>query len=192
MLAVDGTRRANLSRGQEAGVAQPVRWVDISDPDPRDAEANPDAVWSQGQELGGAAFSRCEGCWYGNGAIYFSCTDGGDAEEGQIWEYRPTGDDNGTLTLLYESPSAELLHQPDNICVSPRGAIVICEDGGPRHFIRGLTPEGRIFDFAENLSNTSEIAGATFSPDGQTLFFNIQNDPGTTYAVWGPWEEGAL
>lgn len=194
MLAVDGRRRANLSRGQEVGRPLPVRWVEIGEPDPRDAEANPAAVWSQGRDLGGAAFSRCEGCWYGDGAIYFSCTDGGDAREGQIWEYRPgdSGDEGGTLTLLFESESADVLHNPDNVCVSPRGGIVLCEDGGPRQFIRGLTRDGRIFDFAENRASTSEIAGATFSPDGQTLFFNLQNEPGATYAVWGPWEDGAL
>jgi secreted PhoX family phosphatase len=31
----------------------------------------------------------------------------------------------------------------------------------------------------------SEVAGPTFSPDGQTLFFNVQA-PGVTFAVWGP------
>lgn len=170
-----------------------VRWVDIDDPDPRDAEANAAAVWSQGRRQGGAAFSRCEGAWYADGAVYFSCTDGGDAGEGQIWVHRPgEGEDAGSLTLLFESPDARVLHNPDNVCVSPRGGIVLCEDGGPRQFVRGLTPEGLIFDVAENLASTSEIAGATFSPDGQTLFFNLQNEPGATYAVWGPWEEGAL
>lgn len=193
MLAVDGARRADLASGQEVGRVLPVRWVPIDDPDPRNVEADPAAVWSQGRELGGAAFSRCEGCWYGDGAVYFSCTDGGDADEGQIWEYRPGSNaSGGTLRLLFESPGADVLHNPDNVCVSPRGGIVLCEDGGPRQFVRGLTPDGRIFDFAENLVSTSEIAGATFSPDGRTLFFNLQNQPGATYAVWGPWEDGSL
>jgi hypothetical protein len=31
-----------------------------------------------------------------------------------------------------------------------------------------------------------ELAGACFSPDGGTLFFNVQQ-PGMTFAVWGPW-----
>jgi secreted PhoX family phosphatase len=31
-----------------------------------------------------------------------------------------------------------------------------------------------------------EFAGATFSPDRKTLFANVQ-DPGTTFAIWGPW-----
>jgi secreted PhoX family phosphatase len=36
-----------------------------------------------------------------------------------------------------------------------------------------------------------ELAGATFSPDGETLFVNIQT-PGITFAIWGPWRKGAL
>jgi secreted PhoX family phosphatase len=36
-----------------------------------------------------------------------------------------------------------------------------------------------------------EFAGATFSPDGQTLFVNIQR-PGITFAIWGDWSRGAL
>jgi uncharacterized protein len=37
-----------------------------------------------------------------------------------------------------------------------------------------------------------EFAGSTFSPDGQTLYVNIQASNGMTFAIWGPWEEWAL
>lgn len=83
---------------------------------------------------------------------------------------------------------------PDNLCVSPRGGLVVCEDGHNEQFVRGLTRQGQIFDFAQNVSPIhagSEFAGATFSPDGQTLFVNIQT-PGVTLAVWGPWQKGLL
>ena len=33
-----------------------------------------------------------------------------------------------------------------------------------------------------------EFAGSTFSPDGHTLFVNIQASRGMTFAIWGPWE----
>ena len=32
-----------------------------------------------------------------------------------------------------------------------------------------------------------ELAGAVFSPDGSTLFVNIQT-PGVTVAITGPWD----
>jgi secreted PhoX family phosphatase len=69
--------------------------------------------------------------------------------------------------------------------------LILCEDGGGEQFLRGLTQQGEIFDFALNVLNGSEFAGATFSPDGETLFVNIQT-PGITLAIWGPWERGAL
>ena len=93
---------------------------------------------------------------------------------------------------------------PDNICVSPRGGLVLCEDGGGIAFVHGLTVDGRIFRFARNNAliepgagrragdfRESEFAGATFSPNGQWLFVNMQN-PGITFAITGPWEHGAL
>ena len=33
-----------------------------------------------------------------------------------------------------------------------------------------------------------EFAGASFSPDGHTLFVNIQAGQGMSFAIWGPWE----
>jgi secreted PhoX family phosphatase len=42
----------------------------------------------------------------------------------------------------------------------------------------------------------AELAGATFSPDGSTLFVNIQGgaEPGSglTAAITGPWRRGPL
>jgi secreted PhoX family phosphatase len=37
-----------------------------------------------------------------------------------------------------------------------------------------------------------EFAGATFGPDGKVLFVNIQASSGVSFAIWGPWEQGAL
>ena len=35
--------------------------------------------------------------------------------------------------------------------------------------------------------SNDEFAGACFSPDGHTLFVNIQASRGITFAIWGPW-----
>jgi secreted PhoX family phosphatase len=206
MLALKGNRSNYDTRtGQRVGKPLPVRWVDIEDPDPSAAETNPLAVFEQGKEEGGATFSRLEGCWYGDGSVFFAATDGGDAELGQVWQYRPRGNSGGQLILLFESRSADQLDAPDNVTVTPGGGIILCEDGDGDQFLRGLTQRGRIFDFAQNINNdpddAREFAGATFSPDGETLFVNIQGDTrgpgnpeelGMTFAIWGPFEDGAL
>jgi hypothetical protein len=72
----------------------------------------------------------------------------------------PTNKDEGRLTLLFESPSREILDMPDNICLRPKtNLLFICEDsdyvgeGGTRdNYMRILTPDGRIADFAKNIS----------------------------------------
>ena len=194
MLAIKDRPQYDTRTEQKVGMPLPVVWVDIADPDPANADVNSLAVFTQGKAKSGATFSRLEGCWYGGGRIFFNSTSGGDKRLGQVWEYRPGDDASGHLTLLFESPSADLLEMPDNICVSPRGGLALCEDGRDNNFIRGLTREGKIFDFARNIVpefEKMEFAGATYSPDGQTLFVNIQT-PGLTFAIWGPWKDGAL
>jgi secreted PhoX family phosphatase len=191
MLAIKGRPNYDTRTGQRVGKPLPVEWVDIETPDPESAEQNSLAVYQQGQAKGGATFDRLEGCWYGDGSIFMNATSGGDAELGQVWQYTPRGNSGGQLVLLFESESPEMLDAPDNITVSPRGGLVICEDGDAEQYVRGLTQQGKIFDFALNLENSNEFAGATFSPDGETLFVNIQT-PGKTFAIWGPWEDGAL
>jgi secreted PhoX family phosphatase len=194
MLAVKDQPRYQALIGQK--VRQPISaiWIDIPEPDPASAETDPASVYKQGLERGGATFARLEGCWYGQGKIFFTSTSGGESRLGQIWQYEPKGKNDGVLTLLFESPDAQHLEGPDNLCVSPRGGLAICEDGRGEQFVRGLTPDGRIFDFARNTipgHEDKEFAGATFSPDGETLFFNAQT-AGLTFAVWGPWKDGAL
>lgn len=199
MLALDGRPNYDTADGQRMGDSFSCHWVRIDTPDPSSVGGDTAAVFAQGFTKGGARFARLEGSWWGDRGVYFHATSGGDAKLGQVWHFRPKGGSRGTLTLVFESPSREVLEAPDNITVSPRGGIVICEDGGGEQFLRGLTRDGRIFDFAQNLLNRTEFAGACFSPDGRILFVNIMGsttDAGplkaATLAIRGPWEEGAL
>jgi uncharacterized protein len=220
MLAIDGAPNYDTRTGQVLGLQLPVTWVTIPDPDPPAAETDQSAVFLQGFAAGGARFARLEGCWHGQRSIFIVSTNGGDAGLGQVWEYRPRGRNTGTLTLIFESPSETVLDAPDNITVSPHGGLLLCEDGDAEQFLRGITLSGAIFDFAENLQNDSEWAGATFiladghgdeddEDDGGhlTLFVNRQgptsgenppldpdnnDDTGMTFAIWGPWKTGAL
>ncbi len=195
MLAITGRNQFDLRTGQKQGETLPVHWVNIEQPDPVDADLVTRSVYRQGFAKGGATFARLEGCWYGGDSIFFTATSGGDSKLGQVWQYIPASKDKGQLKLIFESPGEAVLDMPDNLCVSPRGHLVICEDGRvPNQFIRGLTRQGQIFDLARNLVpgfEDKEFAGATFSPDGQTLFINAQT-PGITFAIWGPWQKGVL
>jgi secreted PhoX family phosphatase len=205
MLAVDDRPKHYMAVRQRVDERLAAHWVDIEDPDPPAAETNVMAVYEQGLALGGATFSRLEGCFWAAGSVYFHATNGGDAGFGQVWEYRPRSSERGELRLLFESPAAAVLNAPDNIVVSPRAGILMCEDNSERCYLRGLTRRGKIFDFAMNTRDDSEFAGATFSPDGRTLFVNVQGDArgpmasssaprklGRTLAIWGPWDRGEL
>jgi hypothetical protein len=100
----------------------------------------------------------------------------------------------------------------------------LCEDGDEDQYMRGVTLDGEIFDFALNLQTDHEWAGATFAEadpawndrkirgnnpplgsrwDRVTLFVNRQGstsgtgqpstlNQGLTFAIWGPWGDGAL
>jgi secreted PhoX family phosphatase len=68
--------------------------------------------------------------------------------------------------------------------VSSRGDGPDAEDGEDRS---AAVHAGQIYPFAKNAFSDDEFAGATFSPDGDTLFVNIQGQPALTFAITGPW-----
>jgi secreted PhoX family phosphatase len=117
---------------------------------------------------------------------------------GQVWAYNTRSQ---KLQILFQAPvdkaEAELNFDfPDNITTSAAGTLVVCEDAGAPNYIRGLSRGGHVWDIALNrLVGTNgatrfgdEFAGTTFSPDGHTLFVNIQASRGMTFAIWGPWD----
>ena len=183
-----------------------VRWHTIKHPTlahtPGREKPDELGVYTQGKKLGGTTFARLEGCWSGNGLIYFDATSGGAAKAGQIWQYDPAKE---KLTMLMESPGKETLNMPDNLCVNPHGGLVLCEDGdydGAENAqrIHILTQDGKLKPIVLNDVQLKgeknkfdgdfrgrEWAGVTFSPDGKWLFANIQT-PGITLAITGPWE----
>jgi secreted PhoX family phosphatase len=217
MLAVAGQPNLDLAVTQAQGATYDVGWVDIDDPAPSfpytpgstAPTTNDQAlvyVGNQGRAQGAAYFSRLEGSAYEDGVVYFTATQGGGPAEtsigpiadgygngsGQVWGYR-TQDE--TLQCVFQSPGAAVLDFPDNVTTSPRGTLILCEDSSGDNYLRGLTTEGQLFDVALNrlVSRTGtprfgdEFAGSTFSPDGSTLFVNIQASAGMTFAIWGPW-----
>lgn len=179
-------------------------WVEIAEPETVHATllADEQGCFAQGKRQGATTFARLEGAWYADGNIYFTATSGGNKKAGQVWEYQPQ---TSELRLVYESPGAKVLDYPDNLTVTTRGGMILCENGGahPQRLL-GLTGDGQLFPFAENNVRLEkpvfgikgnfaeqEWAGACFSADGKWMFVNIQS-PGITLAITGPWEQGAL
>jgi len=203
MLKVVGMPNFNLGAGFTAGTRFEIEWVDIANPNPNPNLPSDATVFQQGSALGGAAFRRLEGATWAprDKAVYFNSTDGGAASAGQVWAwFRKRGTE--FVELVYESRSSTSLLNPDNITVSLRGRILLCEDPdrARQSFLRGVNDEGQIFDLAANIRpgtipgtttpmSFDEFAGATFY--GDWLFVNIQT-PGITFAITGPWDEGPL
>jgi secreted PhoX family phosphatase len=233
ILGIRRSPRYDAREDQERGRPLPVKWIDIEDVDPPYAnEDDPGGVFRQGWEDGACMFNRLEGCWADGDSIYFVSTSGGDAKSGdvnrpdftlpdgyregygQIWEYRQR---SRTLVLHYESPGGEVMDSPDNLTVTPRGGLVVCEDDAsdadkdtdPRapeiqnvNRLIGISPWGEAFTFGVNVFSGTELAGVCFSPDGRTMFVNLYGasegpveehaGEGMTCAITGPWRRGPL
>jgi secreted PhoX family phosphatase len=138
---------------------------------------------AQGLHLGAAQFARNEGITVHQRSLYFCATNGGQAKAGQVWRLDVV---SNRLSLVVEPDDRALLDGPDNLTPAPNGDLIVCEDGKEDNFVVGITPKGRLYHLARNAHNQSEFAGACFSPDRRTLFVNLQ-DPGITFAIWGPW-----
>ena len=195
---------ANMD-ARPVGVPFEVEWVTVDDPDHDDDTNNrrdrvpgftPTRI--QAQDKGAAVFDREEGMWVGSGKVYFDCTEGGANNLGQVWEYDPGRE---TVTLIFQSPSAAVLENPDNVTIVPQTQdIFLCEDSPGTQFIRGVTRDGEIYDFAQTITNETEFCGACFDPDGRTLYVNQQGERlaageppegspqqrAVTYAIYGP------
>ena len=198
------TGQPDLRSGLAIGQTWPVTWADIADPVQGHTPGTRDGlgVLSQGRAGGGSVFTRLEGCIAGADTVWFTSTNGGDAGHGQIFAYHVA---EQRLELVYESSGPEAIDYPDNICLSPRGGMVICEDGGrDAQMIWGMAPDGGRFPLAQNSVvlndgpqgfsgdfRRAEWAGCCFSPDGKWLFANVYK-PGFTVAITGPWKTGLV
>ena len=208
MLKVKDIHQADLRASYPDATNWDVEWVTVDLPE----SINP-RNYIQGYNKGAARFARLEGAWYDTGLVYFTSTSGGAISGGQVFSYDPRRE---KLTLIFESRN-NTSHpvMPDNMTVSPRGGILLCEDRGGISRLMGLNQVGDVFEFGRNnmqLSDVdaavihskfpgtegriragnyigSETCGACFHD--RWLFVNIQN-PGVTFAITGPWNEGIL
>jgi len=185
--------------------------------------------FKQGREAGALRMSRGEGIWWDQGEQLFWIADTSFGIEpsgsrragrgaGSVWTYKPSrsNPDRGTLTLVFAAANFQAGNNPDNVTVSPRGGIILCEDGadlvasGQPMRLLGLTGAGDAYPLVFNNINLTagqisgagkvvtagdyrsfEFAGACWNKSGRTLYVNIQT-PGITFAITGPWARGGL
>ncbi|MEU3633798.1 alkaline phosphatase PhoX [Streptomyces fradiae] len=179
----------DLSRATRTGTVYGVDWVDVPDRDARTVAVR--------EQFGDGDITRArklEGMWWADGGAYLVSSfaraeSPGAPHDGQVWFYDPK---RRTLTLkvllgVNAAPDQDgAFDGPDNITVSPYGGLVIAEDGDGIQHLFGATDSGRTYPIARNDLNDSEFAGVVFSPDGRTLYANIQQ-PGLLLAITGPW-----
>lgn len=209
-----------------------LEWVDIRDPDLGTLPAPagfPDVSagdtlsgpFAQAWTDGGLRMSRGEGIWYAHGKMFIVDTSTGvDATgrrgrgEGAVWVLDLQ---HMRMTAIFVSGNQLAANNPDNVTVSLRGGVLLCEDGGespdangPGSRLVGLTRDGQAYHFAKNNTvlteadlgraeksvaaddyRDSEFCGACWDPTGRTLFVNMQS-PGITFAITGPWWRGSL
>ncbi|MGY1424310.1 alkaline phosphatase PhoX [Lysobacter sp. A289] len=228
---VQGRRNADLCVAA-IGDRYQLEWVDIDAPDldnlvapasfpdidPGDTLSGPFAqAWTQGA----LRMSRGEGIWHAGDSLFIVDTSTGMDDSGRkghgrgaVWVLDLPSQ---TLRALFVSGNQLAANNPDNVTVSPRGGVVLCEDGGesldqygPGARVLGLTGAGESFYLAKNNAELTssqiagagkqvaegdyrrgEFCGACWDPAGETLFVNIQT-PGITLAITGPWQHGGL
>lgn len=184
-LAVQG-RPSLDTRNWEQDVVRPgqrfrVEWLPLDQ-----VESPDDDLRFRGFRAGATRFARGEGIWWGAGSAYFACTTGGRIGAGQLWKLTP-GETADALELFIEPNDRSVLENADNVTFAPWGDVVVCEDGKEPQHLLGVTPKGVVYKIGRNSGSKSELAGACFSPDGTTLFLNVQNE-GLTLAITGPWD----
>ncbi|MFK7990249.1 MAG: alkaline phosphatase PhoX [Sandaracinaceae bacterium] len=186
----EGQLQAMRVRGRSAedtapllsGARREIDWVDVRHPTPED-----DTLRHDMQARGAAVIRRGEGICFGDGGIYLCATSGAPTEGGQIFRLTDEAD-GGVLEVVAASEGPGHLEMPDNVAMSPSGTLYVVEDGPGRDYLRGVLSSGEVFALGANAMSDGEIAGVCFSPDGSTMFLNLQEE-GLTLAIRGPFAE---
>jgi hypothetical protein len=229
-LAVKGLPNADL-RNPTLCQEYACEWVDIADPDldgvssalpvPGVGNVSASGPYRQAFANGAAFFGANEGCWVANGVVWFTDKQvtTNPARAGRIWAL-----DLATMTLkaVFVSNSLQVGNSPDNVCISPRGGVLFCEDGGTggpgnvpaitSQHLKVLHPSGNSYIFARhNFNFTAAQLAAVGKPQAGLagdrrntewagavfspdgrVLFVNLYTPGIALAITGPWERGTL
>jgi secreted PhoX family phosphatase len=156
-----------------------VVWHTVPDPDGA-------VVPTRFQVAASTVFNRGEGAWFDSDKFYFSTT--GD---NRIWVLDVRIQE---LNILYDDDmfADPILRGVDNITVSPRGDVIVAEDGDDMQLV-AITPSGDIEPILQIVGHDeSEITGPAFDPSGTRLYLSSQRgstnlpEDGVTYEISGP------
>jgi secreted PhoX family phosphatase len=174
-LATGLLQVAEVSGGPEG----PVEWHAVPDP-------GGVVIPTRLQVAASTAFDRGEGLWFDDGFVYMATT--GD---NRILSYDTRVDE---ISILYDDdffPDA-ILKGVDNLVVSPRGDVLVAEDGDDMELI-AVQPNGEVEPVLQVTGHSeSEITGPAFDPSGTRLYFSSQrgtagiSEGGVTFEVRGP------
>lgn len=185
---IDLQNKPSLDRGVlEAAVivGTDVTWEKV--PNPSGGKKDP----TRKQVPNGTVFKGGEGAAYKDGHVYFSTK-----EDNRIWVYNIADKKMG---LLYDIANSEkpILSGVDNIALSPRGDVIVAEDGGNMELV-GLRTDAAPYPLLRVIGHDkSEITGPAFSPDGTRLYFSSQrghkgeDGAGITFEISGPFDHQA-
>jgi len=167
------------------GMEGRVEWQPLPD-------ASAQMVPTRKQVAQSSAFNGGEGIWYHQGIVYFSTK--GDS---RIWAFDVA---RQSISVVYDqmiryevkASGESKLFGVDNITVSSKGEILLCEDG-PGMLVVAITPQRTLRPIAQIVGHDdSEITGVAFDPSGKRLYFSSQRGEtgrsvnGVTYEVSGP------
>ncbi|WP_075329630.1 MULTISPECIES: alkaline phosphatase PhoX [unclassified Pseudonocardia] len=182
MAATDqaGTLVDDLDQGDTVGTSYTVEWVPVADRDARQGSVRSIDGITRAKKLEGAWWADHDGA---PGAYLVSSFS--DSHRGQIWHYDPTASTLTLTTVFAVEADGETVEAPDNIVAAPFGGLIVSTDGDGDNHLAGVADDGTAFPIARSQMG-SEFTGPTFSPDGTVLFAGIQQ-PGTLFAITGPW-----
>lgn len=178
----------DLSAGQleiasvvQRGNSQIIEWLPVPDPLATNTA-------TRYQVEGYQAFRGGEGIAFHNGAVYFTTK-----RDNRVWSYET---ESRELRVIYdiETSTDPVLAGVDNVTVTPRGDVLVAEDGGDMQLVV-LAPskDSDQFNAYPLLQvvghDASEITGPAFDPSYTRLYFSSQrgaegaNEFGVTFEI---------
>ncbi|MGH6645467.1 PhoX family protein [Aquabacterium sp.] len=164
-----------------------VEWVTIENPDLDGAtlssvvgNVSASGPYIQAYAKGAAIFGANEGVWVTNGVVFFTDKQvtANPNRAGRIWALDLT---TQVLRAVFVSNDIRVGNSPDNLCVSPRGGVLFCEDGSssgltssgttvsvPAQRLMALHPNGGSYEFASNNYNFTAAQLAAAGKSGAT------------------------